>query len=268
MAPQESQDAFDPRKPGAAPALGDPVLERTMAEDPLVKFVQKRWRQIAVVLIVAGVAVWFAHMFRETYRERMRESADAFARVQIEYSQLRSLERQQQQSVKPKEGQKPEDAVKDLEGKITASRDRLAQGLPALVEAEPPYNVIGRIYQDLLERSRGNMGVLKADLAAASWATDKPGSQQRFYNELRALVIARALVDDSANRADGLRALKDLAANGETAYAAAGLALAGLASTPEELTEAQRLLEGILKRAPQQRESIQPELDRVRAALE
>jgi hypothetical protein len=120
-------------------------------------------------------------------------------------------------------------------------------------------------YQDVLNVKLGRKDGLAEALAGVNWRAAKSQSRERLLSELRALLLARALVDVEGKVPVALDALKSLALEADYVHAAAGQAWAtiyrdgktaesGIADEAVE-TEINELLAGIVERHPEQAES-------------
>ena len=246
----------------AAGLFEDDIVQRTLLEDPVAKFVSKNWRQIIGALIVALV-VWFGYtQFESAAVTRREAAADLYRKVREQYAAFTDA---RASALKETDAKKKEELVKSLQD----SARKTAESVRALGDASYPYNEIGRIYQALLAILVPQDGAFTPNVQAArealqplNWKEQKAGSRERFLAELRALLLGRTLLDDKAGAAEGRELLKALAQNGSVVHASAALTLSQIAVTDDEKKEARLLLDTLRSAHAELGEVIDAELQR------
>lgn len=73
--------------------LGDSgdAIQQTIAEDPLLRFFEKRWREIVVTLVIVFGVFYGRDVFEQTRLESLRGSADLLLDLQAQVEELRVL---------------------------------------------------------------------------------------------------------------------------------------------------------------------------------
>ncbi len=255
--------------------LSDPTLNKTSAEDPLLKFLRVWWRQVLVVL-GGGLALFYVYVsFKETRLESMRHSADVFAKAREEFGTYLSAKRALEQAAlgdaatkpkdvagdkeKDKQSSDPEKAKKDFE----EARVKFDKVLLALEDTDEPYSQIANVYRGLLSVYEGDSSKLTQALAPFSGWTSQVGSN-RIIPEVGNLILARGLLENAATYEEGRNLLKRLASNGEYVHVVAASSLSRLASTNEERIEALQILQQVVTKYPEQLDLLREDLDRVK----
>lgn len=272
--------------PGTPPGhdiFADPALSQSLKEDPLFRFIQANWRQVLLVIGFVVAAVYARQVFRDTRVADMERSADIFNRARSEYEQIVSLEGQLVDAKKRvgddrgevKKGAETTDGkvdpgtarVTELERQIADARRRVEGHLGSLVDARSPYRELGDLYRGLLGRVTAGEGKGIAELRAAigiPTGTVQLGEKPDLVTELKAMALARALIDSADTRAEGVAALTDLATKGNFTKISAGLTLAHIANSAAEREAALRILEAILVAQPEQENILGSEIARLK----
>jgi len=268
----------------------DPALSQTVTEDPLFRFLQSNWRQVLLVVGFIVAVVYARQVFHDTRVADMERSADIFNRARSEYEQIVSLEGQladarKRLGEKKAEAPKPADQkatdkkeqkddaaatrVADLEKQMGDARRRIEGHLGSLADARSPYRELGDLYKGLLAQVTAADGKGAAELRAAigvPTGSVQIGEKPDLATELKAMALARALIDSGDTRNEGVTALNDLATKGNFTRVSAGLTLAHIANSPEERQGALRILEAILTAQPEQESILGPEIARLKGA--
>lgn len=274
-----------PSTPAGHDIFTDPALSQTLNEDPLFRFLQTNWRQVLLVVGFIVAVVYARQVFQDTRVADMERSADVFNRARNEYDQIRSLEAQLTQAKKALADKKPDEKVAkenkketvdpavakvaDLEKQIADARRRIEGHLGSLVDARSPYRELGELYKGLLARDAAGEGKGLAELRAAigvPTGTVQLGEKPDLVTELKAMALARTLIDSPDTRSEGVGALGELASKGTYTRVSAGLTLAHIANSPAERTEALKSLEGVLAAQPEQESLLSSEIARLKGA--
>ena len=278
MESQQVPSQRTPKSDSAAPhssVLGDAIISQTAAEDPLFKFLQQWWRQLALLVAAVLVTYFAKNAFDQTYRSNMKRAGEMYSNLHKEYSELDALAAdvlrlgkekiQKEQDAKASASDK-ENAAKSLteaEGKLKQSSERVEDLAKALSDARQPYKQIGQLYQALIAARRGDLAPTKLALGLSAWQALKPDSKQRFMAELATLSLTTTALDDASLVADARSALSKLALEGTYMNVAAAIKFSRSASTPDELIEARKVLEDLKVKQSEQSSILDGELKRV-----
>jgi len=255
----------------------DPALARPFTEDPLFRFLKRHWKHLLLAVGAALAIVYTRNVFEETRTAELERAGDIMNRVRSEYATLGTLEGElasRQAAVTrlaadPRaEGKAKEEAAGEAAAagqKLDESRRRLESFLLALSDTRPPYRDLVPLYRTLIARAGNDEAKVRETLPLlAPAALSKPEAQERFVEELRALVAGRLLIDDDATLGEARARLKLLASEGAYVQVPAALSLSRIARSPEDRAEARTLLETIASKQPEQLALLQEELDRLR----
>lgn len=281
--PMESTEAF----------LKETGISERIAEDPLLRFIGKYWQHV-VFLVAACVIISYAFQaFQSTRENSLKTASERYARVRSEFTQLEQLDRDiaklrievakeplassSSQGVAPA-GQggatvsEKATRLAEKEKKRGEAQARFDQTLQALADSKEPYKRIAKLY-GILSQRLGGAGAPAGAVAAspldvgvlATWEqSGGPTSAERFFGELEALIVARALLDVPERLGEGVAALKALATRGSVARVSAAISLAQLAQSPNERAEARTLLEAIRTQQPEQSDQVRDEIARLK----
>lgn len=267
-----------------------------MEDDPLFRFLKDYWRQILLVVGVILAGVYARQVFRDTHVAEMERAADIFVRARSEFEQstklrtelaearLRLVELEQAPSAPQKKGAaagakaeaaspKPDTAaaasrVADLEKQLADSSRRLDGHLGSLADVRSPYREFGSLYRGLAARAAAGDGNAVAEMRAAlgvGTGTIAVPTKPDLATELKAMALARALLDSPEGRGEGRQALTELATKGVYVNVSAAVALAHTARTPEERSAALKVIENLLATHPEQETILRPEVARLGA---
>lgn len=264
----------------------DPALRQTINDDPVFRFFQRHWRQVLLLVGCVAALVYAQQVFRDTRVADLERSADIFNRARAEYEQILGLE-VQLADARNKLGDKKDDAKKgttesdpkavdpaegrvtELERQLGEAQRRIEGHLGSLVDARSPYQELGGLYKGLLARGSAapekRVAEMRAALGVASGSVAL-GEKPDLATELRAIALARTLIDGVETRNEGIEALSELATKGVYTRVSAGVALAHIASSPAERESALSILEGILAAQPEQESFVGPEIARLKAS--
>ncbi|MCB0328149.1 MAG: hypothetical protein KDD70_00760 [Bdellovibrionales bacterium] len=79
------------RSGGAPLSVSGEAIQQTMAEDPLAKFVQRRWRELAITVAVVFLVIYVKDAFEQTRMASLRRSADLLIDLQAQVEQLKGI---------------------------------------------------------------------------------------------------------------------------------------------------------------------------------
>ena len=253
----------------------DPALAQAPTDDPLYKWLNAHWRHLLSLVIAIAVITYFVGAFRDSYESSMRGAADIYARLQSEYnnysvakSALSAAVIENDKKMAGKSAAEKNEAEKGLENyykNVEDAKSRLTQLVNSASYTREPYSVIADLYRGLMQRIENPKS---PDLAALDKFRDwenvgKPNSDQRFYAELGALILARAYLDDATKRTDGEAMLKNLATKSQIVNVSAALTLSHIADTKEKRVEAKQILDTVLSKNPEQLDLVSDESKRL-----
>jgi menaquinone-dependent protoporphyrinogen IX oxidase len=251
----------------------DPLIARTIKDDPLIRFLGKWGGQILVAALVVGAVAYAKWQFDEARVSEVKRAADLFAGVRSQYSELLALQNERDQARAElaalpagddKKKTEVESKIKKIETDFNDRLKPLEQALLSLGDVREPYNNFVPLYSALVAQLKGDTNAAKHSLNASSWQEiSDTNSSERLVAELKSLYLGRLLLDDSGSVTQGRRMLLDLANQGAFVYVSAAFTLARVAQSAEEKKEVRAAIEGLLQRHPEQRELLQPELDRL-----
>lgn len=233
------------------------TIEQTIAEDPLMKFVQRRWREIAFLLLAVFAVLYGKNVFEETRRESRSRSADLLLNLQSQVEQLRvgieELKKKEQEANKSsdgasdKKGESQEATVKESgkekqEEEVQALRKRLEQNIDsafelnrALAQERAPYSELPELYTQLLssyraiikkEKGQEDSGISSSKLREILSA--KALEQGGLLAELKIFQGALVLLEKEGASSEVVGILRDLVAQGNITGVPALLALSAL----------------------------------------
>lgn len=254
---------------GASGFMNDPSIERTVREDPLLRFIVKH-KNILIVLVIAIVAgIYARNAFREVYEASMGEAGDEYSAMRSLYSEyqrnLQELSRATA-AVAGKEGSDEEKKKIDtLRRQVDEQKTQLNTRIISLSDENAPYKYIAELYRDLLTLAdSADAAKAVSSVGTARWRDISSGeSSERFIAELRALAGARALLDGGGTFIKGQELLSELAERAAYVHVSAALTLARVAQNPEEKAKVIALLKRLSAAHPEQSELIFPELSRL-----
>lgn len=264
--------------PSSKRIFEDPAIAEALNEDPLFRFLSEYWKQVLLIVGAVFVFIYGKGVYQDTYTSSMRHAGDLFASLRSEYAKYEGLvqEHKKLASAAPEveeaanevEGDAKKDAQKLAEVKenLSAAEERVQELIKYLSESRPPYTSISKIYAGLVARQKGELGELRAALSGFDWmGVSESNSVERFYSEVAALVMARALVDDEESYQKSRGLLAELAKDGEHVDVSAALTLARISLTEDEKSQARGVLESVVSNHPEQAALLESELKRLRS---
>jgi len=239
------------------------IIQQTVAEDPIAKFLQTNWRIITTVVILGFAFVYGKSFFEQTRHESLRRSADVLLNLQEQVEQLSTFD---------------STAVAD-----ETKEDQFEQGLSrareltrALSQERAPYASLAPMYTALLSQIQlskaGGGNELGADLTPQSLSETELVLQkeegvvvelQNFHRALYSLNVAtRSATDSASSDAEpALLKLKELVRTGDFVGGAALAVLQAFASDDQQMQDELRVLaKEYLVRNPEQAEVLRREL--------
>jgi hypothetical protein len=281
-----------PVSPGGHDIFTDPALAEPLQSDPVFRFIKDYWRQALLVIGMILAVAYARQVFRDTHVAEMERAADIFARARSEFEQSTKLREQlgearvqlaekESASAKgsgeknagappPAETEAAKSRVADLEKQLADSMRRLDGHLGALADVRSPYREFGQLYRGLAARAGAGDGGAVAEMRAAfgvPTGTVPLAVDPDLPTELKAMALAKALLDSPEGRVEGRNALAELAHKGVYVNVSAALALAHTASSGEERQAALTVLESIVAAHPEQQSLLGQEAARLRAAI-
>jgi len=282
-----------PVTPAGHDIFTDPALAEPLKNDPVFRFLKDYWRQSLLIVGMVFAVAYARQVFRDTHVAEMERAADIFARVRSEFEQGTTLREQlgeararlaekegaaKSQGTSDKKAGTPPmadtDAAKsrvaDLEKQLADSTRRLDGHLGALADVHSPYREFGELYRGLAARVAAGDGGAVAEMRAAfgvPTGTVALAAKPDLPTELKAMALAKALLDSPEGRAEGRSALAELAQKGVYVNVSAAIALAHTASSIEERKAALTILESIVVSHPEQQGLLGQEAARLRAAI-
>jgi hypothetical protein len=260
-------------------------------EDPIAKVLERWWRPMLTVAACLMVAWWGKQAFESTRISSMKSASEVFARVRLDFDSLQRVA--SERDLARTEFSKAEDALADgkklpakkgeadplvalqtavdtAKKKLTETEERLQgiqsafeQRLQSLSRTKAPYTEISRLYKLAGDRLVGGALVAGAVTESQQYSALDAADPGRLVAELKALTVARGLLDQEGKDAEGMKLLQDLRSNGRFVDIAAGLAIAQIAESPADQLEARKGLESLLLRHAEQLEVLQPEIERL-----
>jgi len=273
----EDTDSSDPSEGTVQdPTASETVVSRTIAEDPLFRFLFAwRWSIIVVAIAFLG-ALYIRDTARSSHEEGMKRAADIYFDLREEFGEFEQIQgrlvraqREGADTKKEEEEISKEDREKQLaviEGELELSKRKLVGKIEALSDQKYPYSQIAVVYEGLLTVQNGDFTAADGYLEKFNWSEiSDTGSSERFFTELGAMLLGRALLDNEETYQKGVDTLRALGVGGQFVHIAASLTLSKIASSVEEKNEALALLENILNNQPEQISLLEGEIKRLKS---
>ena len=248
----------------------DPAITRSLKEDPVLRVITRWWQPILIAVLAVVAASYARNKFTETYNASLGDAAALYVRASTELGEVETAARERREAAEAatKAGEKDEAAAKKLseaDSKVRESRRKLVEAMASLADAQAPYGGVADLYKGMLAVRDGGVADVKEAVEASARFESAKSETDRFYAELRALVLARALLDDDRSLSEGRARLKDLAAKASFVNVSAAITLARIAVTAEERAEAKAVMEAIISAHPEQASVLEDEFARVKA---
>jgi hypothetical protein len=161
------------------------AMSQTVAEDPLAKFFQQRWREIVAVIFVAFAFTYGRDVFQQTRLESLRRSADVLLDLQSQVEELKVLsgEIREAREAKPATEEEKAEKASDASDADTKSSKEISESEKDVSEDTTPT-------ADELEFQRGSERAREL-IRALSQERDPYGELAGMYDE-----VVSALVRD------------------------------------------------------------------------
>lgn len=237
----------------------DPVIARAAQEDPVVIFFAKWWKHLFVAVIALAAAAYARNTYRQTLQASKEEASEIFAKAREHYETFKKAETRISVAKLEK---KEQGELGALEKQSADALGTLRQQLVVLKDTLEPYSTLGRIYEGLVAIESGDIAAARTSLKQferGSLATLSP--DERLYVEGAMLALGKGLLAKAETQKEGVDILKRIVQEGESAHVVAGLAIARVASSDEEKSEAKILLEQLKQKHPEQGDLINQEIE-------
>lgn len=253
-------------RPRGSRIMEDPVLAKGLDEDPLLDWLVKNYQYILLVIVALVAGNYVVDAFRASRENELRQAGDQYANVREEYEAFAALRREiRQLESKPDakaEGSDTAKKISETSSKAKESRSKLNEYLTALGDARAPYDKIASLYQALVLIAEGDVAAARTVLSGLPrWEDEDSGSDERFYGELAAVALGRALIDDEKTYPEGRAILRSLTERGTVMNVSAATTLANISVTPEEKKEALESLRRLQDANPEQASLVKPAID-------
>ncbi len=252
-----------PQKDSATSSTGrsifeDPAISEAGKNDPFVRFVQRNWRSLILLLVALGVAMVGYNVFTKTALEKRARATTLLADIQESY---RSLSEQQERLRKlgdDRDAAKDDAASKSATEAYDIANKELGEAREKLVlminslDSPPPFDSYATLYRGLLAARFGELAKLEEELKRApSWeAIDDAKSSRRFIAETVNLGLLRGLSQSEQHKASVRERLKDLAERGEYLAVDALAVLVAQTVGREERLKLSELIDATRQRFP------------------
>lgn len=182
----------------------------------------------------------------------LRDMQQAYQEVVEEREVLVTAQADERAAKDDKARAEASERVKKAAETLKLKEDRLLAKASEL-ETNPSFATFSGLYRGLVAAGRSDFGAVQAALGAQSWETvGTQRSPERAAAELAVLGLAKALSDSEQHLEAAKQALKGLAERGDFAAVRAAVALAALATTPEEKAQAKAIIGLLQARLPSQ----------------
>jgi lipopolysaccharide biosynthesis regulator YciM len=234
----------------------DPALSAGPGSDPALDFIKRRWKVILPVIAIVLFGLYARAALEQTRTQSLVQASDLYSRVRLEYVEVANLKENLSNR-----GQNAPEEEREL---FEKQADRLSHSINALRTQRSPYSTIAEIYQILLFRATDNHEAI-ANVSEEAIAYEKlsPDNQNRFFLELQALTLARALLDNEDTYSRARQLLERLSSTGEHSHVPASLSLARVSMTEQERQETLEILKQVLARSPEQAVLLEGEISRL-----
>lgn len=234
-------------KGNAARDTSAEVIQQTVAEDPLAKFLQKNWRFIAIVVCIVVALTYGKNFFEQTRYESLRRSADLLLSLQEQVERLNAID-----------AQKTDETKEEFDQGLARAKELTR----ALSQEREPYSTLSPFYETVLAHIQAQ----KEDAAPTGEGSQVAELGVKVFagviDELRSFQQALSLLSTSAeSTATAVDALKEIVRNSRFAGSAALAVLQALTSgDAESQAELKTLAQDYIIRNPEQADIIRREL--------
>ena len=186
---EEASDLPSDSKSSAPKSIATSILHETAAEDPIASFIQKRWREFAILIALVFAFVYGQRAFESTRRVAQQRSADVFLQLQEEVQNFHNAKAtlqsgasndtassDQQGQVDGGEGAQNTDELKadelkertNAEKTIADSQQKIGDLIKVLEQERSPYKELSSIYKNITNSTGSG-----ADISAGTISSTK-----------------------------------------------------------------------------------------------
>lgn len=217
------------------------VIQQTVAEDPLAKFLQKNWRFVAIVISVVVAFTYGKNFFEQTRYESLRRSADLLLSLQQQVEQLSQVDLQSS-----------DEATEEFEQGLARAQELRR----ALSQEREPYATLSPLYEAVLLQMQAEKQEALPNASGSQLVSLEGG----VIDELRSFQQALSLLA-TGTESTALDALKENVRVGRFTGSAALAVLQALTMKDAEAqVELKALAEEYMMRNPEQANIIRREL--------
>lgn len=257
--PNRNQDTSEASSRARRNIFEDPAIVEAGRNDPFIRFISSNWRLLLVLLVAVGLGiVGYSQVTATTLQKQaeatraLRDMQQAYQEVVEEREVLVTAQADERAAKDDKARAEASERVKKAAETLKLKEDRLLAKASEL-ETNPSFATFSGLYRGLVAAGRSDFGAVQAALGAQSWETvGTQRSPERAAAELAVLGLAKALSDSEQHLEAAKQALKGLAERGDFAAVRAAVALAALATTPEEKAQAKAIIGLLQARLPSQ----------------
>ncbi|MCB0320738.1 MAG: hypothetical protein KDD60_07400 [Bdellovibrionales bacterium] len=272
MAKKKGENFSDPVAAGGKGEVS--VVEQTVAEDPLAKFVFARWRELTIAIAVIFGVIYVQRAFEETRRVALEHSADILLELQNSFTELRELQLTPVENTTEVDGKKQplaEDKLAEKQAerqeKLNSLKVKVEEFVKALSQERAPYRELGTLYGSLAGKQVDPTLVNPASKEELQKSQTVLGEIGRLGLALQSLQQGAEQGADDTNKA--ILELKNLVVGGKFVSAPALILLGEMqaaAGKDENLLKGLDLAEmarDLSERQPEQSELLRKELPRL-----
>ncbi|MGA1192145.1 MAG: hypothetical protein ACO3XO_07685 [Bdellovibrionota bacterium] len=225
------------------------VIQQTVAEDPLAKFLQKNWRFLAIVISIIVAIAYGKNFFEQTRYESLRRSADLLLSLQQQVEQLSQVELQ---------------STDEATGEFEQGLARAQELRRALSQERDPYATLSPLYEAVLLQMQAEKKEALPNVSGSQVTHLDGGVFTGVIAELRSFQQALSLLApsiESTPDASAVGALKEIVRGGRfTGSAALAVLQAVTMNDAESQAELKELTQEYIMRNPEQADIIRREL--------
>ena len=225
------------------------VIQQTVAEDPLAKFLQKNWRFLAIIISIVVAFTYGKNFFEQTRYESLRRSADLLLSLQEQVEQLNQMDLQNTEEAK--------DQFEQGLARAQELRRALSQERAPYATLSPLYEAVLLQMQAVQQETLPNNGASQPTNLGGGLFTGVVDELRSFQQALSLLATGTEVTPDDP----ALGALKEIVRSGRFAGSAALAVLQALTmNDAESLSELKELAQEYIMRNPEQADIIRREL--------
>lgn len=237
----------------------DPVIARAAQEDPVVIFFARWWKHLFVAVVALAAAAYARNTYRHTLMASKEQASEVFAKAREHYETFKKAETR---IAVAKLEKKEQGELAALEKQSADALSTLRQQLTVLKDTLEPYSTLGRIYEGLVAIESGDIAAARS--ALKQFERENLGgvdADERLYVEGAMLALGKGLLGKPETQKEGIDILKRIVQEGQSAHVVAGLAIARVAGSDQEKSEAKVLLEQLKQKHPEQGDLINSEIE-------